>query len=123
MSILVAFGVNDDGYREILGACEGAKEDKSGWGSFIASLKDRGLTGVRLFISDKCMGLVESLGEYYPKPSGSDVRSTSIAMWFSNVPSTKVKDVAAMRQGHSRPGRPGGFDRESRTGHRKANDV
>ena len=39
VSILVAFGVNEDGYREILGAAEGAKEDKIGWGSFIASLK------------------------------------------------------------------------------------
>lgn len=67
VSILVAFGVNEDGYREILGAAEGAKEDKSGWGSFIESLKQRGLQGVQLFISDKCMGLVESLREYYPE--------------------------------------------------------
>ncbi len=29
VSILVAFGVNEDGYREILGAAEGAKEDKA----------------------------------------------------------------------------------------------
>lgn len=43
VSILVAFGVNEDGFREILGAAEGAKEDKAGWGSFIASLKERGL--------------------------------------------------------------------------------
>ena len=67
VSILVAFGVNADGYREILGAAEGAKEDMVGWGSFIANLKQRGLSGVKLFISDKCMGLVESLGEYYPE--------------------------------------------------------
>lgn len=64
VSILVVFGVNEDGFREILGTAEGAKEDKAGWGSFIANLKKRGLTGVRLFISDKCMGLVESLSEY-----------------------------------------------------------
>jgi transposase-like protein len=31
VSLLVAIGVNDSGYREILGICEGAKEDKSGW--------------------------------------------------------------------------------------------
>ncbi len=54
VSILVAFGVNEDGYREILGAAEGAKR-QSGMGSFIASLKERGLSGVQLFISDKCM--------------------------------------------------------------------
>lgn len=62
----MAFGVNEDGYREILGAAEGAKEDKFCWGSFLESLKARGLQGVQPFISDKCMGLVESIAEYFP---------------------------------------------------------
>jgi hypothetical protein len=31
VSLLVAIGVNGEGYREILGICEGAKEDKAGW--------------------------------------------------------------------------------------------
>ena len=34
MSLLVAIGVNSDGYREILGICEGAKEDKASWSPF-----------------------------------------------------------------------------------------
>lgn len=96
VSILVAFGVNADGYREILGAVEGAKEDKAGWGSFIASLKQRGLTGVQLFISDKCMGLVESLAEYYPEVPWQRCAVHFYRNVFSNVPSTKVKEVAAM---------------------------
>jgi putative transposase len=96
VSILVAFGVNDDGYREILGAAEGAKEDKAGWSSFISSLKERGLCGVRLFISDKCMGLVESLGEYYPDAQWQRCTVHFYRNVFTNVPSTKVKDVAAM---------------------------
>jgi hypothetical protein len=37
---------NEDGYREILGAAEGAKEDKEGWGAFVKDLKARGLEGV-----------------------------------------------------------------------------
>ena len=32
-------------------------------------LKERGLTGMELMISDKCLGLVEALGEFYPKAS------------------------------------------------------
>lgn len=96
VSILVAFGVNEDGYREILGAAEGAKEDKAGWGSFIASLKERSLKGVQLFISDKCMGLVESLGEYYPEAAWQRCTVHFYRNVFTNVPSTKVKDVAAM---------------------------
>jgi len=66
ISLLVAFGVNEEGYREILGICEGHKEDRSGWAGFLRHLKGRGLKGVRLIISDACMGLMESAAEYYP---------------------------------------------------------
>ena len=65
--MLVAVGVNADGYREVLGVMEGAKEDKESWAAFLRGLKGRGLSGVRLFISDKCLGLVEALGEFYPE--------------------------------------------------------
>ena len=53
VSILVAIGVNQDGYREVLGVMEGAKEDQASWVAFLRDLKARGLKGVRLFISDK----------------------------------------------------------------------
>lgn len=96
VSILVAFGVNEDGYREILGAAEGAKEDRSGWGAFVANLKERGLDGVRLFISDKCMGLVESLGEYYPDAQWQRCTVHFYRNVFTNVPTTKGHEVAAM---------------------------
>ena len=40
--------VNEDGYREVLGAAEGMKEDKSSWVSFFQWLRSRGLDGVKL---------------------------------------------------------------------------
>jgi putative transposase len=46
VSVLVAIGVAADGYRQILGVCEGAKEDKAGWSGFLRHLKKRGLSGV-----------------------------------------------------------------------------
>ena len=67
VSILVAIGVDHDGYREIIGAAEGMKEDKESWKNFFVDLKKRGLTGVRLIIGDKCLGMLESLGEVYPE--------------------------------------------------------
>ena len=67
VSLLVAIGVNADGFREILGICEGAKGDKSGWSAFLRQLVDRGLNGVELVTSDACRGLVESLAEYLPE--------------------------------------------------------
>jgi putative transposase len=96
VSILVAFGVNEQGFREILGAAEGTKEDKSGWSSFLSSLKQRGLQGVRLFISDKCMGLVESLVEFYPEAAWQRCTVHFYRNVFSNVPKAKVEEVAAM---------------------------
>ena len=56
--------MEDDGYREILGIAEGCKEDKEGWGGFLAYLKERGLKSPELIVSDKCLGLIESVDEY-----------------------------------------------------------
>ena len=47
----------------LLGIAEGAKEDKASWQAFLRHLKERGLKGVRLFTTDKALGLVESLGD------------------------------------------------------------
>ena len=66
VSLLVASAVNSEGFREILGICEGAKEDKSGWSAFLRHLVDRGLNGVQLIISDACRGLMESAAAYLP---------------------------------------------------------
>ena len=66
VSLLVASAVDSEGFREILGICEGAKEDKSGWSAFLRQLVDRGLQGVQLIISDACRGLMESAAEYLP---------------------------------------------------------
>ena len=50
VSILVAIGVNQDGYREIIGAAEGMKEDIESWRNFFVWLKERGLKGVRMIV-------------------------------------------------------------------------
>ena len=42
VSVLVAIGVAQSGYREILAVSEGAKEDKASWTSFLRELKQRG---------------------------------------------------------------------------------
>lgn len=96
VSVLVAVGVNSGGYREILGVSEGPKEDKSGWESFLSSLKQRGLKGVRLIVSDKCMGLVESAGEYYPDADWQWCKMHFYRDVWKDVPSTKMKEVTAM---------------------------
>ena len=96
VSILVAIGVNQDGYREVLGVMEGAKEDKASWVNFLRSMKGRGLAGVRLFISDKCLGLIESLVEFYPTASWQRCAVHFYRNVWTAVPTTKVREVATM---------------------------
>ena len=67
MAILVAIAVNEDGYREVLGAAEGMKEDKASWVSFFQWLRGRGLDGVKLIVGDKCLGMLEAVGEVFPE--------------------------------------------------------
>jgi len=96
VAILVAIGVDADGNREILGVCEGTKEDLESWRNFLRHLKERGLKGVRLIISDKCLGLVEALGEFFPEAEWQ----RCVVHWYRNVFTAvlkgKVKTVAAM---------------------------
>jgi putative transposase len=98
ISLLVAIGVNAEGFREIVGICEGAKEDKSGWSAFLRHLVDRGLKGVELIISDACRGLVESVTEYLPDARWQRCVVHFYRNVFSHVPATKVRDVSHMLQ-------------------------
>jgi transposase-like protein len=116
VAVLVAIAVDTDGYREILAVCEGTKEDKESWRNFLRHLKERGLKGVRLIISDKCLGLVEALGEFFPEAQWQ----RCVVHWYRNVftavPKGKVKAVAAMLKAiHAQE------DREA--ARRKAEDV
>ena len=96
VSVLVAIGVAQDGYREILGVCEGGKEDKASWQAFLRPLKERGLAGVRLFVSDKCLGMVEALAEAYPQGKWQRCVVHFYRNVFTAVPKGKVREVAAM---------------------------
>jgi putative transposase len=96
VAVLVAIGVDADGFRQVLGVCEGMKEDAESWRSFLRQLKQRGLKGVRLIVSDKCLGLVEALGECYPDAAWQRCVVHFYRNVFSVVPTGKVKEVAAM---------------------------
>ena len=96
VSLLVAIAVNAEGYREILGIVEGAKEDKAGWSGFLKHLKERGLKGVRLIISDACIGLAESAAEFFPDAAWQRCVVHFYRNVFSHVPRPKMREVAAM---------------------------
>ena len=60
-AVVVAMGVNEDGRRELLGLKVGDSETETFWAEFIASLKERGLSGVKLVISDAHVGLTKAI--------------------------------------------------------------
>jgi transposase-like protein len=107
IAILVAIGVRSDGYREILGVAEGMKEDLESWRNFLRYLKGRGLRGVKLLISDKCLGLLEALGEFYPEAQWQRCMVHWYRNVFSVVPRGRRKEVAAMLKAiHGQEDRP-----------------
>ena len=56
--LMIAIGINEQGYREVLGFCCADSETEAGWTKFFNSLKDRGLSQVDMVISDSHKGLV-----------------------------------------------------------------
>ena len=85
-----------DGYREVLGAAEGMKEDKASWVSFFQWLRGRGLEGVKLIVGDKCLGMLEAVGEVFPEAKYQRCVVHFYRNVFSVVPKSKVKNVAKM---------------------------
>lgn len=95
-SILVAIGVTEDGYREVIGTAEGLKEDTISWKNFFVGLKSRGLRNVKLIIGDKNLGMVESIGEVFPEAKYQRCTVHMYRNIFSVVPRKKSKEVAKM---------------------------
>ena len=96
VAVLVAIAVNEDGYREVLGAAEGMKENKASWVSFFQWLRRRGLSGVKLIVGDKCLGMLEAVGEVFPEAKYQRCVVHFYRNVFSVVPKSKVKNVAKM---------------------------
>ena len=96
VAILVAIAVNEDGYREVLGAAEGMKEDKASWVNFFQWLQGRGLDGVKLVVGDKCLGMLGAVGEVLPEAKYQRCTVYFYRKVFSVTPRSKVKLVAKM---------------------------
>jgi len=96
VAVLIAMAVNEDGYREVIGAAEGMKEDLASWQEFLRSLKQRGLTGTQLFIGDKNLGLLEAVNEVFPNAKYQRCTVHFYRNVFSVTPRSRMKEVAAM---------------------------
>jgi putative transposase len=66
-AVLMAIGVNWEGRRSILGVELANRETKTSWREFLVRLKDRGLSGVDLVITDDHEGLKQAVRETLPQ--------------------------------------------------------
>ena len=96
VSILVAIGVDEDGYREVIGAAEGMKEDAESWKSFLVWLKERGLDGVKLMVGDKCLGMYNAAAEVFPEAKYQRCTVHFYRNVFSVIPRKHTREVSRM---------------------------
>ena len=102
VAAMATIGVNEDGYREVVGCAEGFTESKECWRDFPSWLKSRGLRGVRMFTGDKAAGMVGSIVEVFP---GARYQRCTVHFYrnaLAKVPKSKRSQVAPC----SRPSTP-----------------
>ena len=66
VAVLVAVGVDDDGYRQVLAVEVAHGETKASWSAFLEALVERGLEGVELVVSDAHPGLADARRRHLP---------------------------------------------------------
>jgi len=96
IAVMIATGVNADGYREILGVGTSTTESGAGWNTFFKDLVARGLNGVALVTSDAHTGLVEAIGANLPGASWQRCRTHYTVNLMSICPKHAWGGVKAM---------------------------
>ena len=96
VAVMVATGINADGYREILGIHTATTESGAGWLTFFRDLVARGLSGAALVTSDAHTGLVEAIGATLPAAGWQRCRTHYAANLMSTTPKSSWPWVKAL---------------------------
>jgi len=94
--VVVATAVNAEGHREILGVDVVTTEDGPAWTAFLRGLVARGLTGVRLVISDAHLGLKDAIASVLQGASWQRCRTHFMRNLLTRVPKTAQSMVATL---------------------------
>lgn len=94
-AVLVAFGVNEDGEREVLGVDVTNGEMQACWKAFLEHLVGRGLRGVQLVISDAHSGLRKAISAVMNSTTWQRCYVHFIRDVLSHLPKSKQGFVAA----------------------------
>ena len=94
-AVVIATGITANGDREVLGVDVGDSEDETFWTRFLRSLRDRGLGGVRLVISDAHAGLKASIRKRFQGASWQRCRVHYARNLLAVIPKSHTEFVAA----------------------------
>ncbi len=94
-AVVVATGVSMGGDREVLGCAVGDSEDEAFWAEFLRSLRSRGLSGVRLVISDHHLGLKAAIASVLIGSAWQRCRVHFMRNVLARVPRANAEMVAA----------------------------
>jgi transposase-like protein len=93
-AFLIVTGIRDDGYREILGARIADGEDELFWSGLFQDLTDRGLSGVKLVISDGHKGIQKAVEKSFLGASWQMCHVHLVRAVLRNVAKKYHKEIA-----------------------------
>jgi transposase-like protein len=96
VATVTAIGVNVEGYREVLGCDVITTEDGAGWTAFLRDLVARGLSGVRLVVSDDHQGLKQAVAAVLTGAAWQRCRTHFARNLLSRVPRSAQPLVATL---------------------------
>ncbi len=96
VTVVVATGVNETGYREVLGVDVFTSEDGAAWLGFLRSLVARGLRGVKLTISDAHPGLKAAIAAVLPGGAWQRCRAHFAQNLLAQVPKSAHLAVSSL---------------------------
>jgi putative transposase len=96
VACVLATGVNADGHREVLGVDVFTTEDGAGWTAFLRGLVARGLSGVKLVVSDAHEGLKAAIAAVLPGASWQRCRTHCMRNLLTRVPRSSQSMVATL---------------------------
>jgi len=94
-AVLIAKAVNRSGKRDIIGVDVYNNENETNWSDFFKGLRERGLTGVKLVISDAHGGLVSAIERLYP---GTQWQRCQVHFKKNIMDKVRIKDKAWIKQ-------------------------
>ncbi len=104
-AVVIATGVRADGHREVLGSDVGDSEDEVFWTDFLRSLRERGLSGVQLVISDAHTGLKKAIKRVLSGASWQRCRVHFMRNALARVPKGQAEMGRGRHPHHLRPAR------------------